>query len=152
MVKKESVKKETHHQYSDLEKTLVENFVSLQKVLVHLSSKFDDLSGNIAKLLELFEISAKTLAEKELSNTSISDEETTKEIKRVSEKLNNLLDQNKIIARGLTLMYDKFSGSQPMQMQNPIPKPLPRMSPPTPSQDISEKPVSFSEYQKSISG
>jgi hypothetical protein len=152
MVKKRGVKKETHHQYSDLEKTLIENFVSLQKVLVHLSSKFDDLSGNISNLLELFEISAKTLAEKELSNTLISEETTANELKKVSEKLNNLLDQNKIIAKGLTLMYDKFSGTPSTPMQNPIPRPLPKIAYPIPSQDINEKPVSFAEYQKSISG
>ena len=42
---------------------LVENFVSLQKVMTNLSIKFDNLSMQISKLLELFEISAKTLAE-----------------------------------------------------------------------------------------
>lgn len=148
MVKKGTVKKETtSYQYSDLEKTLIANFVSLQKVLVHLSSKFDDLSGNLSKLLELFEISAKTLAEKELTEPSVvTNEETSNELRKVSEKLNNLLEQNKVIARGLTLMYEKMPGQQVSPV--PIQRPMPR---PTPGQDINEKPIAFGEYQKSIS-
>jgi len=151
MVKKEvAQKKEAPQQYhSDLEKTLIANFVSLQKVMVNLSFKFDELSGNISKLLELFEISAKTLAEKEVVQTSsVSDEETSKEIRKIADKLNNLLDQNKVIARGLTLMYDRIPNQQSFPVQNPLPKPLPKMNPP---QD-NERPVSFGDYQKSISG
>ena len=40
------------------------NFISLQKVLTNLSGRFDELSDNMSKLLQLFEISAKTFAEK----------------------------------------------------------------------------------------
>src|SRR3989338_6779944 len=43
----------------DTEQALLENFVSLQRVLTNLSIKFDSLSDNISKLLQLFEISAK---------------------------------------------------------------------------------------------
>jgi hypothetical protein len=148
MAKKEA-KKQIHHEYSDLEKTLIANFVSLQKVLVHLSGKFDDLSGNLSKLLELFEISAKTLAEKELTEPSVvTDQETSNELRKVSEKLNNLLEQNKVIARGLTLMYERIP-NQPQQVAQPImPRPIQR---PNPGQDINEKPISYSDYQKSIS-
>ncbi|HEB47294.1 MAG TPA: hypothetical protein ENI22_02385, partial [Candidatus Pacearchaeota archaeon] len=39
-----------------IEKALVENFISLQKVMVNLSVKFDSLTNQISKLLELFEI------------------------------------------------------------------------------------------------
>jgi len=35
----------------NLEIKLVENFVSLQKVMTNLSIKFDELSNNISKLL-----------------------------------------------------------------------------------------------------
>ena len=38
----------------ELEKVLIDNFVSLQKVMVNLSVKFDDLTNQISKLLELF--------------------------------------------------------------------------------------------------
>ncbi|NMB66704.1 hypothetical protein GYA25_01435, partial [Candidatus Woesearchaeota archaeon] len=38
---------------------LIENFVSLQRVMTNLAVKLEDLSSQISKLLELFEISAK---------------------------------------------------------------------------------------------
>ena len=47
-----------------MEKILIENFVSLQRVMTNLSEKFDGLSNNISKLLELFELSATALAKK----------------------------------------------------------------------------------------
>jgi hypothetical protein len=82
-----------------MERVLIENFVSLQKVMTNLAIKFDSLSGQISKLLDLFEISAKTLAEK-------GGLEEGKEDKRVTEKLDNLLEQNKIIAKGIALLHE----------------------------------------------
>ena len=84
------------------ERVLVENFVSLQRVMVNLSAKFDNLATQISKLLELFEISAKALAEKEtgLPRENLGD-------KRVIEKLDNLTDQNKILARGVALLHER---------------------------------------------
>ncbi len=49
---------------SSIDKALMENFVSIQRVMVNLSVKIDNLTGQISKLLDLFEISAKALAEK----------------------------------------------------------------------------------------
>ncbi len=86
---------------SDLGKVLVENFVSLQRVMVNLSLKFDELSNKISKLLELFEISAKTIAEKKFP-----------EDKTLTEKIDKLLEQNKTIAKGLSLMYEKLPESE----------------------------------------
>jgi hypothetical protein len=88
---------------SQVNKVLVENFVSLQKVMVNLSIKFDNLSTQISKLLELFEISAKSLAEKDFEM-----EKSNKENKKILEKIEAILDQNKTIARGLTLMNEKI--------------------------------------------
>jgi hypothetical protein len=81
----------------NIEKSLVENFVSLQKVMTNMAIKFDSLSNQISKLLELFEISAKSLAEKGYSM----------EDKKVAEKMDNLLEQNKIIAKGIALLHEK---------------------------------------------
>jgi len=61
-----------------LDRVLTDNFVALQKVMVNLSKKFDDLSGEISKLLNLFEISAQTLAKKDLE--SGGDSKDTKKI------------------------------------------------------------------------
>ena len=82
---------------TNIDKILIENFVSLQKVLTDLVIKLDNLSNNIEKLLELFETSAKSLAEnKDLGN----DKET-------SRKIDTLLEQNKTIAKGLSLMNER---------------------------------------------
>lgn len=93
-----------------VEKILVENFVSLQKVMTTLSFKFDNLASQISKLLELFEISAKNLAHKDFGL-----EKEGKDNKEVIAKLDNLLGQNKIIAKGLTLMHE----ANPHQLNRP---------------------------------
>lgn len=93
------------------EKILIENFVALQHVMTNLAVRFDNLSGEISKLLELFEIAAKTLAEK--GPVPIVDDKTNI---RLSEKLDSLLEQNKIIAKGITLLHEKTS-EQPQEMQ-----------------------------------
>ena len=100
-----------------VEKVLIENFVSLQHVMANLAVRFDNLSGQISKLLELFEISAKTLAEK----GALGEDKTDK---KIAEKLDNLLEQNKIIARGVALLHERnspeqYTISQPIQRQYP---------------------------------
>ena len=82
---------------------LIENFVSLQKALTNLTEKFAQLSDNISKLLQLFEVSAKSFSEK--LSSSIPEIERDKEF---LEKLNKLLEQNKLIAKGITLMEEKI--------------------------------------------
>jgi len=113
------------HKASQTEKILVENFVSLQKVITNLSIKFDKLTNQISSLLELFEVSAKTLAEKE-SGSKKSPEEN-KENKEIIEKMDSLLEQNRTIARGVALMHEKspeLKQRYPPQrvMQNQMPR------------------------------
>lgn len=99
-VKKDSFAKKEFSPKKDeeVEKILIENFVSLQKVMTNLAVKFDNLSGQISKLLELFEISAKTMAEKGYS---------LGEDKKILEKLDSLLDHNKVIAKGIALLHER---------------------------------------------
>ena len=124
---------------STIEKVLVENFVSLQKVMTNLSIKFDNLTKQISKLLELFEISAKTLARKNF------DLEKGGEDKKVIEKIDNLLEQNKTIAQGLTLIHEKI----PEQKKFKYP---PVQAPQQMQQPQAQKPqVNTEGYQKSIS-
>ena len=77
--------------------------------MTNLSIKFDDLSSNISKLLQLFEISAKSFAEKystrETKATPKVDEEFLK-------KLDSLLDQNKTIAKAIMMMEEKVREKQ----------------------------------------
>jgi len=120
MKKKESGTKTTTQGVStNIDKKLINNFVTLQKVLTNLSIKLDNLSDQISKLLELFEISAKALAEKDFSKFEKSDN------KEVLEKLDTLLDQNKTIARGLALMHEKNL----QNLQRP-PEQMPKKFPP----------------------
>jgi hypothetical protein len=113
-VKEKKVKaapKESHNNVK-VEKALMENFVSLQKVMTNLAVNFDNLSSQISKLLELFEISAKTLAEK---GVIMEDKAGAKMV----EKLDSLLEQNKIIAKGIALIHEK--NSEPVVYNNPEP-------------------------------
>ena len=126
-----------------VEKILVDNFVSLQKVMTNLSLSFDKLTHQISSLLELFEISAKALVEKEAKQGG-------KDNKKLIEKIDVLMDQNKTIARGLTLMHEKTSE------QTQIQKPMPQRTPQLPSQSLQPTNMprqgrDMSEYQKSIS-
>ena len=106
MAKKSDANIKKENSEKKVEQILVENFVSLQKVMTNLAIKFDTLSGEISKLLELFEISAKTLAEKgyQYGGENID--------KRVVEKLENVLEQNKIIAKGIALLHEKNMGER----------------------------------------
>jgi hypothetical protein len=101
-----------------VEKVLIENFVSLQHVMTNLALKFDNLAGQISKLLELFEISAKTLAEK---GPTAEDKTNT----GVMEKLDSLLEQNKVIARGIALIHEGNAEQQPSpQIQRTVQYPI----------------------------
>jgi len=82
-----------------VERALIENFIGLQQVMVNLSAKFEGLSKQISRLLDLFEISAKALVKKEISSGDL-------EAKRVMEKLENLSQQAGLIGKGLALIHE----------------------------------------------
>ena len=82
---------------ANVEKALIENFIILQKVLTNLSIKFDGLSTKITKLLDLFEMSAKALSEKDFKMGGTGD---------LSEKMDRLLDENKTLAQGISLLHE----------------------------------------------
>ncbi len=103
---KKSSKKKTMTK-AELEQKLIDNFVNLQKVLTNLSVKFDNLSEQISKLLQLFEISAKSFAEKQEKGELNIGQNKEKDGELVN-KLDTLIDQNKTIAKGLTLMEGKL--------------------------------------------
>ena len=104
MIQKEVGAKKKSMSKAELEEALLNNFINLQKVLTNLSIKFDELSGNISKLLNLFEISARSFAEK-YSGESSGDGRSDKELLG---KLDSLMDQNKIIAKGIMLMEERI--------------------------------------------
>ena len=94
------------------EKILIENFVSLQRVMTNMATKFDDLSTQISKLLDLFELSANALAKKDINYTKPIDE------KKIMDKLEGILNQNKVIAKGLVMMHEGDQTKPPQPIQN----------------------------------
>jgi len=112
--KKARGKKETSESNNQLNKILIENFVNLQKVLTNLAIKFENLSENISKLLQLFEISAKSFAEKqkEMPSPLMLERKISAQNREFIEKIDKLLEQNKIIAKGLTILEEKISARE----------------------------------------
>lgn len=122
-----------------IERILIENFVALQKVMTNLSVKFEGLTSQITKLLDLFEISAKALAEKDIHS-----EKGTKDTEEILKKVDNLMDQNKLIARGLTLVHEKIPENVPEEREQYIP---PQRIPNFPSRNQIQ-PISNSPFPK----
>ena len=102
-VKKKSTKSSRTKNQS-MEKILIENFVSLQKVLTNLSEKFDNLAKQSSELLKLFEDSAKTIIKRDFQ--PLPTKQINLSTKEMESKLDKLLEQNKIIAKGLTLIHE----------------------------------------------
>lgn len=116
-VKSKTSKMSHPRKNKEIDNILVENFVSLQKVMVNLSVKFDHLTTQISKLLELFEISAKALAEKDVDT-----EKNNKQNAKILGRIEEVLEQNKTIARGLTLMHDKINEPPSYPQHAPAPR------------------------------
>lgn len=83
-----------------IEEKILHNLVELQKVNTDLSEKFNKLSNQLSDLLSLFEMAARSFA----SQPSV---QSTDKDREFLEKIDKLLEQNKVIAKGLTLMEGK---------------------------------------------
>ena len=104
------------------EELLIENFIGLQRAMINLSMKFENLSDNISKLLNVFELSAK--------DYMINKGRTTPDVDReLLNRINLLLEQNKIIMGSVRSLDDKTkkqevqkTNTQPIstQVQQPI--------------------------------
>jgi len=128
--KKTTKKKMSAREVNEL---LIENFVGLQRAMTNLSVKFEGLSDQIAKLLEIFELSAKNFVKEGSAGGN----------KDLVAKIDSLLEQNKTIAMGLVLIEDQLKSAEdslfprtipqsPALNQNPNierqgPRPLPRI-------------------------
>ena len=82
---------------SVIEKTIIENLIGLQKVHADLAEKFSKLEKQMSGLLNLFEAAARSFSEHPAVQASEKDKEFL-------DKIDRLLDQNKTIAKGLTLI------------------------------------------------
>jgi len=109
----------------ELQIALIDNFVALQKVLTNLTARFEMMTDNLNKLLQLFEVSAKSFIQKQAGANPTDEQELLK-------KLDTMLDQNKTVAKGITLIEEKIRH----RIYGDLPKGESQMS----STDIGEKP------------
>ncbi len=83
-----------------LEHKILENLVELQKVHTNLAEKFDKLAEQITQLLALFEKAARSFGEHPANQVAEKDREFL-------DKVDKLLEQNKTIAKALTLVEER---------------------------------------------
>jgi len=104
------VKAKKKKQKEEINKLLIENFINLQKVLTELTAKLNFVTEQNSRLLQLFEISTKSFIERQKLSPSPEHLERARELreKEVSEKIDKMLEQNKIIAKGITLMEERI--------------------------------------------
>ncbi len=99
----------------NIEDKILENMIELQKIHTGLAEKFDKLTKEISSLLSLFELAARSFSK----NPAIKVGESDKEF---LDKIDKLLEQNKTIAKGLTLMEEhirkKAYSEHPEHMDN----------------------------------
>lgn len=121
---------ETKRKNGEIEEKLLHNLVELQKVHASLAEKFDSLSKQISSLLNLFETTARTFASNPMNQVSEKDREFL-------DKVDKLLEQNKTIAKGLTMVEERIrdravtkpdtaAADEPREPSQLNPRPLPR--------------------------
>lgn len=99
---KKSKKKSSSAEDRRIEHAILHNLVELQKVQTDMSEKFGHLAKEISHLLALFEVTARNFAKNIPEN-----DQFTKD-KEFLDKIDKLLDQNKTLAKGLTLMEERL--------------------------------------------
>jgi len=126
--------KQSKKSHEEINQILIENFVHLQRVMSDQAVKMDKLAESITNLLQLFEMSARNF----MSSPVIADTEKDKEF---LDKMDALLQQNKTIAKGLTLMEEKFRervyGQRTEMPEQRQMRPMPQNPPSQESSDIS---------------
>ncbi|MEK6908831.1 MAG: hypothetical protein AABX23_02145 [Nanoarchaeota archaeon] len=90
-----------HISKETLEEQTIHSLVELQKVHVNLSEKFEKLTTQIENLLALFELAARNFVKQ-------PNMQNTEKDKEFLDKIDKLLDQNKLLAKGLSLMEEKM--------------------------------------------
>jgi len=120
-IKKRSDKAIESSTRGQLDKAMMQNTISLQRVLTEVSTKLTGLTEKIEDLLEVFEDSAQAIVDKGFED--LSPKQNTEESKKILSKLDNLTEQNKLIARGLTIVSEKpQQSSMPVAPYKPKPE------------------------------
>ena len=147
VTKKKAIKKksapvkipEHTHSSTKTDDLLIQNFVGLQKVIIDLSLKINDLTNQVSQLLKLFEISAETIVKKEFKVDNEANQELMK-------RLDLITEQNKLVARGFTLMHEKPAEEiMKPSVSNAAPIPFQRMQGNT--QQLNTRPVQNKEQE-----
>ena len=86
---------------------LLENTISLQNTLTNLASELKTLNKKVSSLLQLFERASKSFGEAKSKGVrgAVSGE--------LSEKVDELVKQNRTIAKGLLLLEKSMRGDKP---------------------------------------
>src|SRR3990170_5415516 len=93
---------------------LIDNFVALQKVQANLAEKLDALTKQLSELLRLFESTAKSFSE----NPAVLTAERDKEF---ISKINQLLEQDKAIAKGVVYIEERVDEIERSAVGKPLP-------------------------------
>jgi len=104
---------------------LIKNTISLQKVITDLASDVTSLNADIKKMLNLFEEANKAFKEGKFQAPAAMAGD-------LPEKINQLIEHNKIIAKGIVLLEDFLKEKISAQTDNTVkfqPKPLPEYRP-----------------------
>lgn len=101
-------------------KALIDNFVGLQKVQADLAEKLDALTKQLSELLKLFETTAKSFAE----NPAVLTAERDKEF---IDKINQLLEQDKAISKGVVYIEDRVDEIEKNISGKPLPQGQPKI-------------------------
>ncbi len=121
-------KKQKKMSAAQREQLLIDNFVGLQKVMINLSTKFENLSDNINRLLGVFEMSARDYVANKGRTSPDKDRE-------ILNQINNLIDQNKSLARSMSALDEKMKNKpqefsyRPTNPQSPPQKQSPNNYP-----------------------
>ncbi len=110
---KKTKKRETNQKDKKID-SLIESSVVLQKTVIELASNFNELSKQITKLLNLFEDTAKEIAEKNLSIVEETDNET------VLEKIQKIIEDNNKIKKDLSEIKQKLENKSQTPYQESV--------------------------------
>lgn len=124
-VNKKTVHKKSTNTTNSTDKTVHENFVIIQRVMTELAEKLDNLTSQISGLLNIFETSAQTLAKKSPENNQ-----------DIIQRLDKVIDQNKILAQGISLLHEE----EPEEKPNSMPQSSQQSMPKTPQMNFQPNP------------
>jgi len=110
---------------ADSQKLLLENFISLQKILTNLTIKIDETDKKLLKMLELFEFASKSYGQARMMPAGgVPQAVQDARLKELANKIDILIEQNRDIAKGIILL-EQVTSERTETPEELRPKPLP---------------------------